>query len=39
MWFCILKGEILPFKTLDSNEISLLISGKLLVYTKGQPKK
>lgn len=32
------KGEILPFKTLDSNEISLLISGKLLVYTKGDQK-
>lgn len=32
------KGEILPFKTLDSNEISLLISGKLLVYTKDDQK-
>lgn len=32
------KGEILPFKTLDSHEISLLISGKLLVYTKDNQK-
>jgi len=32
------KGEILPYKTLESNEISLLISGKLLVYTKDNQK-
>ncbi|HAT79960.1 MAG TPA: hypothetical protein DCS17_00625 [Flavobacterium sp.] len=32
------KGEILPYKTLDSNEISLLISGKIWVYTKDNQK-
>ncbi len=28
------KGDVLPFKTMDSNEIALLVSGKLAVTTK-----
>ncbi|WP_264532325.1 cupin domain-containing protein [Flavobacterium sp. N502540] len=32
------KGEILPFKTLDSHEFALLLSGKLLVYTQNGAK-
>lgn len=28
------KGEKLPYKTLDYDEIAYLFSGKLLVYTK-----
>ena len=30
------KGEVLPFKTMDANEIALLVSGKLAVSTKGE---
>lgn len=28
------KGEKLPYKTMDSDEVSYLFSGRLLVYTK-----
>jgi quercetin dioxygenase-like cupin family protein len=33
------KGQTLPFKTLDSHEISYLISGKLKVVTKDGNEK
>lgn len=33
------KGQLLPFKTLDSHEISYLISGKLKVSTKDGNEK
>lgn len=33
------KGRILPFKTLDSHEISYLITGKLKVSTKDGNEK
>ncbi|TXD51398.1 MULTISPECIES: cupin domain-containing protein [unclassified Polaribacter] len=33
------KGQILPFKALDSHEISYLISGKLKVFTKDGNEK
>jgi len=32
------KGEILPFKVLDFDEISFLVSGKLMVCTKDDQK-
>ncbi|WP_372974494.1 cupin domain-containing protein [Muriicola sp.] len=32
------KGDRLPFKTLDYNEIAYLLSGKLSVYTKDGQK-
>ncbi len=33
------KGQLLPFKTLESHEISFLISGKLKVLTKDGSEK
>ena len=33
------KGQLLPFKTLESHEISFLISGKLKVLTKDGNEK
>ena len=32
------KGDILPFKVLGFDEISFLLSGKLIVCTKGNQK-
>ncbi|WP_142784653.1 cupin domain-containing protein [Changchengzhania lutea] len=33
------KGQLLPFKTLDSHEVTYLISGKLKVSTKDGDEK
>ena len=33
------KGQVLPFKTLDSHEITYLVSGKLRVFTNNGNEK